>query len=123
MYRHSLFVAFLTVLLIHSICGVLQCHENLSGNVIPQSWSGTTSAAIYTDYQNQTKIQKPIAMAKQTKTTSTPSKSATRPTDYQPQPGNKATLSLADFTDDNIFAELRRRGYNGELRQLKVVSV
>ncbi len=49
--------------------------------------------------------------------------SATRPTTYEPQPGNKATLSLADFTDENIFAELRRRGYNGELRYSKVVVV
>lgn len=47
----------------------------------------------------------------------------TRPTEYNPQPGNKAILSLADFTDENIFAELRRRGYNGELRYLKVVNV
>lgn len=62
-------------------------------------------------------------MAKQAKTTSTASKSTTRPADYQPQPGNKATLSLADFTDENIFAELRRRGYNGELRYSRVVSV
>lgn len=49
--------------------------------------------------------------------------STTRPAAYQPQQGNKATLSLADFTDENIFAELRRRGYNGELRQLKIISV
>lgn len=47
----------------------------------------------------------------------------TRPAEYNPQPGNKAILSLADFTDENIFAELRRRGYNGELRYLKVVNV
>lgn len=47
----------------------------------------------------------------------------TRPSEYKPQPGNKATLSLADFTDDNLFAELRRRGYNGELRFLKIVNV
>jgi len=46
-----------------------------------------------------------------------------RPTDYQPQPGNKAVLSLADFSDENLFAELRRRGYNGELRSIKVVNV
>lgn len=63
-------------------------------------------------------------MAKQAKTTMTKNaSSATRPTDYSPQPGNKATLSLADFTDENIFAELRRRGYNGELRQLTIISV
>lgn len=46
-----------------------------------------------------------------------------RPVDYIPQPGNKAILTLADFTDENIFAELRRRGYNGELRYSKVVNV
>lgn len=63
-------------------------------------------------------------MAKQAKTTTIKTgPSITRPADYSPQPGNKATLSLADFTDENIFAELRRRGYNGELRQLKIISV
>lgn len=46
-----------------------------------------------------------------------------RPANYTPQPGNKATLTLADFTDDNLFAELRRRGYNGELRYSKVITV
>ncbi len=46
-----------------------------------------------------------------------------RPADYNPQPGNKATLSLADFTDENLFAELRRRGYNGELRYSRVITV
>ena len=25
-----------------------------------------------------------------------------RPADYNPQPGNKATLTLADFTDENL---------------------
>lgn len=43
--------------------------------------------------------------------------------DYSPQPGNKATLTLADFTDENLFAELRRRGYNGELRYSRVITV
>lgn len=46
-----------------------------------------------------------------------------RPENYIPQQGNKATFTLADFTDENIFAELRRRGYNGELRWSKIVSV
>lgn len=46
-----------------------------------------------------------------------------RPVSYIPQPGNKATLTLADFTDENLFAELRRRGYNGELRFSKVITV
>lgn len=57
------------------------------------------------------------------KTTATKGTSATRPDNYVPQQGNKAMLSLADFTDENIFAELRRRGYNGELRWSKIVSV
>lgn len=47
----------------------------------------------------------------------------TRPANYVPQQGNKAVLTLADFTDENIFAELRRRGYNGELRYSKIVNV
>ena len=46
-----------------------------------------------------------------------------RPANYIPQPGTKAALTLADFTDDCIFAELRRRGYNGELRFSKVIVV
>lgn len=46
-----------------------------------------------------------------------------RPADYMPQQGNKATLTLADFTDENLFGELRRRGYNGELRLIKIVNV
>lgn len=50
-------------------------------------------------------------------------KNEVRPAEYQPQPGNKAILSLADFSDDNLFGELRRRGYNGELRLIKVVNV
>ena len=51
------------------------------------------------------------------------STSETRPEDYIPQQGNKATLTLADFTDENLFAELRRRGYNGTLRYSKVINV
>lgn len=47
----------------------------------------------------------------------------TRPDNYIPQPGNKATFTLADFSDENIFAELRRRGYNGELRYSKIINV
>jgi len=49
--------------------------------------------------------------------------STTRPAAYQHQQGSKATLSLEDFTDDNIFAELRRRGYNGELRRTDIKVV
>lgn len=47
----------------------------------------------------------------------------TRPDNYIPQKGIKATLSLADFSDDEIFAELRRRSYSGELRYSKVLVV
>lgn len=39
------------------------------------------------------------------------------------QRGVKATLCLADFDDPQLFAELRRRGYTGELRFSKVVAV
>lgn len=39
------------------------------------------------------------------------------------QQGIKATLCLSDFDDTMIFAELRRRGYTGELRQSKVIAV
>lgn len=46
-----------------------------------------------------------------------------RPQEYIPQQGQKATLSLADFSDENLFAELRRRGYNGELRYSKIINV
>lgn len=62
-------------------------------------------------------------MARKIQKTDTKDQDKTRPVDYIPQPGNKAILSLADFTDENIFAELRRRGYNGELRYSKIVNV
>lgn len=57
------------------------------------------------------------------KKTTSKDESAKRPDHYIPQQGSKATFTLADFTDENIFAELRRRGYNGELRWSKIVSV
>lgn len=47
----------------------------------------------------------------------------TRPESYVPQQGHKATLSLADFTDDQLVAEFKRRGFAGELRFTKVVMV
>lgn len=46
-----------------------------------------------------------------------------RPDNYVPQQGVKATLSLADFTDEELFAELRRRCYSGELRYSKVLVI
>lgn len=39
------------------------------------------------------------------------------------QQGVKATLKMSDFDDNMLFAELRRRGYTGELRYSKVVNV
>lgn len=46
-----------------------------------------------------------------------------RPAVYNPQQGSKAILTLADFEDSQLFSELRRRGYTGELRFSKVISV
>lgn len=40
-----------------------------------------------------------------------------------PQQGVKATFKISDFEDNMLFAELRRRGYTGELRFSKVVSI
>ena len=57
------------------------------------------------------------------KKTTPKDESAKRTENYTPQQGNKATLTLADFTDDNLCGELRRRGYSGELRQIKVLNV
>lgn len=39
------------------------------------------------------------------------------------QQGVKATLKMSDFDDTMLFAELRRRGYTGELRYSKVINV
>lgn len=61
------------------------------------------------------------ATTNKTKTTKTAT--TTRPIDYIPQQGSKATFSLADFEDGQLFAELRRRGYTGELRFSKVITV
>lgn len=46
-----------------------------------------------------------------------------RPEDYLPQQGSKAIFTLADIEDSSLFAELRRRGYTGELRFSKVITV
>lgn len=45
------------------------------------------------------------------------------PADYLPQQGSKAIFTLADIEDSSLFAELRRRGYTGELRFSKVITV
>lgn len=58
-----------------------------------------------------------------TRTTNKTAESSKRPAIYTPQQGSKATLTLADFEDNQLFAELRRRGYTGELRYSKVISV
>ena len=39
------------------------------------------------------------------------------------QQGVKATFKMSDFEDNMLFAELRRRGYTGELRYSKVINV
>ena len=63
-----------------------------------------------------------MATKKGTAKSTTKSTSETRPEDYIPQQGNKATLTLADFTD-NLFGELRRRGYHGTLQYSKTINV
>lgn len=62
-------------------------------------------------------------MARTKKQTVETTNEMTRSEEYVPQQGRKATLSLADFTDEEIFAELRRRSYSGELRYSKVMVV
>lgn len=61
-------------------------------------------------------------MAK-TNTTEVRGGNAKRPENYIPQQGSKATFSLTDFEDSQLFAELRRRGFSGELRYSKVINV
>lgn len=69
-----------------------------------------------------TKTKKTTKTTKST-TRAKSSGSNVRPDDYTPQQGVKAKLSLADFEDNMLFAEMRRRGYSGELRYIKVVTV
>lgn len=57
------------------------------------------------------------------KTTEVRGENAKRPENYTPQQGSKAMLTLADFEDNQLFAELRRRGFSGELRYSKVINV
>lgn len=40
-----------------------------------------------------------------------------------PQPGIKSMFRISDFEDNQLFAELRRRGYSGELHYSKVIAV
>lgn len=58
-----------------------------------------------------------------TNTTEVRGENAKRPENYTPQQGSKAVFSLADFEDNQLFAELRRRGFSGELRYSKVINV
>lgn len=46
-----------------------------------------------------------------------------RPNVYATQQENKASLSLSDFTDEKIFAELRKRGYKGELKYFETINI
>lgn len=39
------------------------------------------------------------------------------------KPGIKATFRIADFKDDMLFAELKRRGYKGELKYVREVII
>lgn len=40
-----------------------------------------------------------------------------------PQPGRKATLCLSDFTDSQLSAELRRRGYTGKITRVTELDI
>lgn len=42
---------------------------------------------------------------------------------YTPQPGKKAILSIADFTDSSLFAELKRRGWGGQLTKTETATI
>lgn len=55
-------------------------------------------------------------MARTKSTNTTNAGASKRPADYLPQQGSKAIFTLADIEDSSLFAELRRRGYTGELR-------
>lgn len=57
------------------------------------------------------------------RTTKSTAGASKRPVAYNSQQGSKAILTLADFEDNQLFAELRRRGYTGELRFSKVIAV
>lgn len=47
----------------------------------------------------------------------------TRPAEYTPKRGKKAVLSLASFTNDQLFAELKRRGFSGNLTINKTIVI
>lgn len=58
----------------------------------------------------------------ESKTTKTTVKSP-RQNKRVPQRGVKASLSLTDFEDNQLFAEIRRRGYAGELTISKTITL
>ena len=68
-------------------------------------------------------MARPKKQTAETTTTNVANNSNVRPEVYIPQQGVKATLTLADFEDNQLFGELRRRGYAGELRYSKVITV
>ena len=78
---------------------------------------------IISDFVKTTNKQK-FQMATRTKSTETKTAGESkRPANYTPQQGSKDIFTLADIEDNLLFAELRRRGYTGELRFSKVISV
>lgn len=78
---------------------------------------------IIPEFVKTTNKQK-FQMATRTKSTETKTAGESkRPANYTPQQGSKAIFTLADIEDNLLFAELRRRGYTGELRFSKVISV
>lgn len=44
-------------------------------------------------------------------------------TDYTLGPYPTMRIKVTNKSDENLFGELRRRGYNGELRLVKVINV
>ena len=46
-----------------------------------------------------------------------------RPATYVPKKGKKAVLSLKDFSNEDLFAELKRRGFSGNLTINKTIVI
>lgn len=81
----------------------------------------TTTSTMNEKSSKATKAK--AARTSKVKKTTIKTESSKRPEDYIPQQGVKQVLTLADFDDNQLFAELRRRGFAGELRYSKVVIV
>ena len=45
------------------------------------------------------------------------------PADYEPAPVVKIAHDLTNFSDQELFVELERRGYQGELQVIKKVTI